>query len=489
MAKTKNSKETNLAFLSIEELAPMLQRREISPVELAEHFLARFEKANGQLNAYITVTRAEALKAARASEARFMRGKQRGLLDGIPISLKDNLWTRGIRTTGGSQILRGFVPQQDATAVERLLRAGAVVLGKTNMHEFAYGVTSENPHYGVVRNPWDTSRTPGGSSGGSAAAVSAGLCVASVGTDTGGSVRIPASLCGVVGLKPTFGRISCFGTIPLAPSLDHVGPITRTCGDAALMLAVMAGRDENDAATLAQPNLRKIGTLRELDARLRLRAARKPKFRLGWPKDYFFERVTDDVRRRIDTALNILVDLGAAIEEVPLPHAADGDEPSTSIALAEATHVHRHAGWFPAHLLEYGEDVRSRLQAGTEIRAADYLAALDVRERVRKDFSKALERVDAIVAPTTPVTAPRIGEKLLNIGGTEETSRSALIRTNRPANFTGLPALSIPCGWTDESLPVGLQLIGRRWEEESLLAIGRLFEQAMPELRWHPAQF
>jgi aspartyl-tRNA(Asn)/glutamyl-tRNA(Gln) amidotransferase subunit A len=487
--KAEKPTDTDLAFLSAEELAPMLRRREISPVELAEHFLGRFEKANARLNAFITVTREEALKGARASEARFAKRAPRSLLDGIPISLKDNLWTRGIRTTAGSAILRNFFPPQNAPVVERLVRAGAVMLGKTNMHEFAYGVTSENPHYGAVHNPWDVARTPGGSSGGSAAAVAAGLCVASVGTDTGGSVRIPAALCGVVGLKPTFGRVSCFGTIPLAPSLDHVGPITRTSGDAALMLAILAGHDENDAATMQQPAMRKISSVRDLEALLKLRGARKPKFRLGWPKDYFFERVADEVRRRVDAAINVLVELGGEMEDVALPHAGDGDEPSTTIALAEATHVHQHAGWFPAHALEYGEDVRSRLQAGTEIRAADYLAALDVRERVKKDFAEALERVDAIVAPATPITAPLIGEKMVEIGDKEETSRSALIRTNRPANFTGLPAISIPCGWTNEGLPVGLQLIGPRWGEEKLLAIACLFEKAQPELRWHPAQF
>lgn len=467
----------------------MLRRREISPVELAEHFLARFEKANAKLNAYITVTRKEALKAARASEKRFARGKPRSLLDGIPISIKDNLWTAGIRTTAGADILRNFTPKENATAVDRLERAGAVVLGKTNMHEFAYGVTSENPHFGEVRNPWDTSRTPGGSSGGSAAAVAAGLCVASVGTDTGGSVRIPAALCGVVGLKPTFGRVSCYGTIPLAPSLDHVGPIARTCGDAALMLSVMAGRDENDEATMSQPAIKKIGSLDDLEKRLRIDDSRKPRLRLGWPKDYFFERVEDEVRRRIDAAISVFVEMGAAIEEISLRHASDGDEPSTTIALAEAAHVHEQAGWFPAQTLKYGEDVRSRLQTGTDIRAADYLKALDVRARVKKEFDEALEKVDVIVAPTTPATAPRIGEKMLKIGDKEETSRSALIRMNRPANFTGLPAVSIPCGWTNNGLPVGLQLIGRRFGEEKLLGIARLFEMAEPEMRWHPAQF
>jgi aspartyl-tRNA(Asn)/glutamyl-tRNA(Gln) amidotransferase subunit A len=357
------------------------------------------------------------------------------------------------------------------------------------MHEFAYGITTENPHYGAAHNPWDISRTPGGSSGGSAAAIAAGLCVASIGTDTGGSVRIPASLCGITGLKPTFGRVSCFGVVPLAPSFDHVGPLARTSGDAALLLSVIAGRDPADISSLSQPRLKSIPNVRELGSRLKLRVSRKPIIRLGWPKEYFFDRLTDDVRRAVDAAMKTLVESGAVIEEISLPHVSEGDEPSTTIAMAEATHVHRRAGWFPAHAAEYAEDIRARLQTGGEIRAADYLAALEVRERVKQDFEKAFEKVDAIIAPTLPITAPQIGQKMAATSGGEETVRSALIRLNRPANFTGLPAISICCGWTADNLPIGLQIIGQEWREENLLAIARLFENARPELRRRPAQF
>jgi aspartyl-tRNA(Asn)/glutamyl-tRNA(Gln) amidotransferase subunit A len=487
--KYKSKLKFDPAFATIEELAPMLLRREISPVELTKLFIARIEKHNAKLHAYLTVTPEEALRAARESEARFMRRKSRGPLDGIPISLKDNIWMRGIRTTAGSRVLEYFVPTVDATIVERLHRAGAVVLGKTNMHEFAYGITTENPHYGAAHNPWDISRTPGGSSGGSAAAIAAGLCVASIGTDTGGSVRIPASLCGITGLKPTFGRVSCFGVVPLAPSFDHVGPLARTSGDAALLLSVIAGRDPADISSLSQPRLKSIPNVRELGSRLKLRVSRKPIIRLGWPKEYFFDRLKDDVPRAVDAAMKTLVESGAVIEEISLPHVSEGDEPSTTIAMAEATHVHRRAGWFPAHAAEYAEDIRARLQTGGEIRAADYLAALEVRERVKQDFEKAFEKVDAIIAPTLPITAPQIGQKMAATSGGEETVRSALIRLNRPANFTGLPAISICCGWTADNLPIGLQIIGQEWREENLLAIARLFENARPELRRRPAQF
>jgi aspartyl-tRNA(Asn)/glutamyl-tRNA(Gln) amidotransferase subunit A len=255
-----------------------------------------------------------------------------------------------------------------------------------------------------------------------------------------------------------------------------------------ILLAAIAGRDPADAPTLAQPQLKPIRNIRELESRLRLRASRKPLIRLGWPKDYFFERISEEVRRAVDAAIATFVKLGAAIEEISLPHAGDGDEPSTTIAMAEATHVHRRAGWFPAHSADYAEDIRARLETGGEIRAADYLAALEMRERVRQDFANAFEKVDAIVAPTLPITAPHIGEKMAHSGGTEETVRSALIRLNRPANFTGLPAISICCGFTAGKLPVGLQIIGQRWREEPLLATARMFELARPELRRHPAQ-
>jgi aspartyl-tRNA(Asn)/glutamyl-tRNA(Gln) amidotransferase subunit A len=484
--RSAGDSKTQAEFFSIEALSGLYSRKELSPVEQVTRFFERISLLNVQLNAYLTITREQAISAARSSEHRFQRGAGRGPLDGIPIAIKDNIWTQGVRTTAGSKFLADFIPRTDSRVVGRLRRAGAIILGKTNLHEFAYGVTSENPHYGAVRNPWDTSRIAGGSSGGSAVAVAAGLCAAALGTDTGGSVRIPAALCGVVGLKPTFGRVSCCGTVPLAPSFDHVGPIARTVGDAALLLGVMAGRDAADAATLAQPRLRPFGSIRELSSRLRPRFTKRHLLRLGWPREYFFDRVADDVRRSVEAAACSFEEMGAIVEEVSLPHVFDGDEPSTTMALAEATHVHRAAGWFPQHEADYGEDVRTRLKMGDDIRAAAYLAALEVRRRVRTDFETALEKVDAIIAPTVPVTAPRLGEAKIEIGGAEETVRSALIRLNRPGNFTGLPAISIPCGWTRAGLPIGLQLLGRAWQEERLLGIARLFEEAHPELRRRP---
>ena len=442
------------------------------------------------MNAYLTVTReSAALATARESEKRILQKRSRGPLEGIPIALKDNIWTRGIRTTAGSKFLESFIPEEDATAAASLHRAGAILLGKTNLHEFAYGITTNNPHFGPTRNPWDTERIPGGSSGGSAAAIAAGLCVASVGTDTGGSIRIPAALCGIVGLKPTFGRVSCNGVVALAPTFDHVGPLARTAADAALILGVIAGRDTLDAATLSQPRFKSFADLRQLMQRLRPQFSKRRPLKLGLPRQYFFAGLNESVREAIKSAVHSFEKLGAVIEEVSLPNINDGDDASTFIALAEAVHYHQAQGWFPAHIGQYGEDVRKRLEMGLDIRASDYIAARELQKRVRDEFEAALKQVDAIIAPSVPITAPKIGENVVQIESVDEPVRGALIRLNRPANFTGLPAISLPCGWSEENLPIGLQLIGSEWDEEKLLVIAQLFEHAHPEFRRHPAQF
>jgi aspartyl-tRNA(Asn)/glutamyl-tRNA(Gln) amidotransferase subunit A len=461
-----------LVFLSIGRVAPLLRAKKISPVELTESVLARIEKLNPRLNAYITVIGERARADARRAEREIVRGRCRGPLQGVPISIKDNIWVRGVRCTAGSKILADFVPAEDATVVRRLARAGAVLVGKTNLHEFAYGITSENPHYGPARNPWAQDRITGGSSGGSVAALAAGLCFASIGTDTGGSIRIPAALCGVAGLKPTFGRVSSYGVVPLAHSLDHVGPLARAVGDLAILLQIISGRDLLDPAAAAKPV---PGYLQALRGRL-------GRLRLGWPRDYFFERVDEQVRLAIESAARVLTKLGAQIEEVSLPHVAGSAEPSTHIALAEARHFHETAGYFPARAVEYGEDVRKLLDKGGSVSAVDYLKALEMQQAVRSDFQAAFARVDAILAPAVPVAAPRLGESILTVGGDQETVRSALIRLNRPGNLTGLPAISVPCGFTRDGLPIGLQLIGPAWGEERLLQIAHAYEQATD---WH----
>lgn len=453
---------------TIAELAPLIRRRKLSPIELVEDALARIERWNPRLNAFLTVTAEEARRAAARADKEIRQGRYRGPLHGIPVSLKDNIWTRGVRTTAGSKVLADFVPEEDAHVAARLRRAGAILVGKTNLHEFAYGVTTNNAHYGPTRNPWDTERTPGGSSGGSAAAIATGMCLASVCSDTGGSIRIPAALCGLVGLKPTFGRVSCHGVVPLAKSLDHVGPITRSVADAAILLGVLAGYDARDANTARVPVPDYMQGLKR-----RVRG-----LRLGWPREYFFDRLDEEVRRAVEAARKTLEKIGAAFEEVSLPTLNQSVEPSTNMAFAEATHFHQSAGYYPTRKSDYSAELIERLEAGAKVSAVDYLRSFDAQKQVRGEFDAAFARVDAILAPTVPITAPRIDERKVRIGEEEETVRSALIRLNRPANFAGLPAISIPCGFTRDGLPIGLQVIGRAFEEARVFQIAFAYEQA-----------
>jgi aspartyl-tRNA(Asn)/glutamyl-tRNA(Gln) amidotransferase subunit A len=455
-----------LEFANIEVLSALLAKKKVSPVELTQLYLSRIEQLNPTLNAFITVAAESALAEARAAEGELLRRKRRGPLHGIPVVLKDNIWTRNLRTTVGSLILRDFVPPEDATVVRRLRRAGAIVLGKTNLHEFAYGVTSENPHYGAVRNPWKTDRIAGGSSGGSAVAVAAGLCAAAIGSDTGGSIRIPSALCGVVGFKPTFGRVSVHGVFPLAPSFDHVGPIARRALDAALVLECIAGRDPRDATSLA----RSERTFRP--------ALRRKWPRLGRPKEHFWVNVDSEVRRITERAVADFVKAGAEVEQISLPTVAAGVEAANLIAAVEASQVHEHASYFPARASEYGADVRGRLERGGKTRAVDYLSAQQTMRRARDEVETALASVEAIVFPTAPVGAPPIGSECVQAGPVQIPLRSALVDLNRFGNFTGLPAISLPCGITEAGLPVALQLVGRRFEEARLIAIAHHFSES-----------
>lgn len=428
------------------------------------------EELNPRLNAFITMTPEKALRDAKAAEREIRRGKYRGPLHGIPITLKDNIWTKGIRTTAGSKILKDFVPADDADVAQRLQNAGAVLLGKTNLHEFAYGITTENPHFGPTRNPWNRECIPGGSSGGSAAALAAGIGFGSVGTDTGGSIRIPAALCGIVGLKATFGRVSCGGIVPLAVTLDHAGPLARSVTDVAILLDAIAATKE--------PHEEFLRALRAGQKKNKRRA----KLRLGWPRDYFFQRVDEEVKRAVENAARVFEKMGGSIQEVALPHMEDASEPSTQIALAEALEYHETQGYFPAHAADYGEDVRKRLEMGNAVRAVDYLKAQQAREQVREDFRAAFKDVDAIIAPATPIAAPRLGQDMVKIGGEAVSVRGALVGMNRPANFTGFPVISIPCGFTRDGFPVGMALHGPEWAETKLLKIAYAYEQAT---EWH----
>ena len=468
--------DSDIAFASIEEIGKLFRKRKFSPVEVTKLMLARIERLNPKLNAYLTVTGELALAQAEKAEAELFapRGRKgyrdRGSLHGIPISLKDNIYTKDIRTTAGSKILKEFVPQRDAVVVSLLKEAGAIILGKTNLHEFAYGVTTNNPHFGRTRNPWDVSHIPGGSSGGSAAAVAAGLCYGSIGTDTGGSIRIPASLCGIVGLKPTFGRVSVAGIVPLSPRLDCVGPLARSAADAALLLDPIFVRGEKEAR-LQNATRSKSPLLRG--------------FRIGVPKDFFLKIVAVEVEPAFEKALRMLRKLGATLKEVSIPLLYETEDSGNRIAWAEATHYHQHAGWYPARAADYGEDVRTRLELGAKVTATSYLQALEQREAFIGGFHAAMAdaRLDAIVVPTTPIPAPAIGEETTSVCGTNHPTRALLLRNNRPANLGGLPAISISCGLTPDGLPVGLQLIGCVTHETLLLRIAHAFELAHPSVR------
>ena len=456
----------DLAFLSIPELGRLLRSRKLSPLELTRHFLARMERLNPELNAYLTITTELALAQAKKAEAELCssRGKKarrdRGPLHGIPISLKDNIYTAGTRTTAGARFLKDFVPEIDAHIVARLKEAGAIILGKTNLHEFAYGVTTNNPHYGATRNPWDTSRIPGGSSGGAAATVAAGLCTAAVGTDTGGSIRIPASLCGIVGFKPSLHRVSVGGVVPLSPTLDCVGPLARSVEDAAILLESISERPRKESSRA------------------------KKKFILGIPKEFFFDVLSLEVQASFESALKTLRKRGFTLKEISIPLLTDTESAGNNIAWAEATHYHQKMGWFPKNSSEYGEDVRARLEIGTRITATAYLEALETREKFIRQFQQTISEagVDALVVPSTPIPAPLIGEESTTINGKDHATRALLLRLNRPANLAGVPAITLPCGPTQNGLPLGLQIIGSDSSESLLLSIASAIESSLASI-------
>lgn len=461
-----------LAFLSINQMAPLLERRKVSPTEVVNDVLDRIQDLNGRLNAYVYVNSEEVRKNAQKAEHEIMHGRYRGPLHGIPIALKDNILTAGIRTTAGSKILKDFVPTVDASVVRRLRSAGAILIGKTNLSEFAYGATTKNAHFGPTLNPWDTHRTSGGSSGGSAAAVAACMASGSLGTDTGGSIRIPSALCGIVGLKPTFGRVSRYGVVPLATSFDHVGPIARRVADIAIVLRIIAGYDSLDEVSIRKP-------IPNYSQSLTKRLGHPC---LGLPKQYYFEDLDEEVRNAVEIAAQCFQRLGAILHEISIPHVAESSEPSTQAAFAEATSYHQLSGYFPARAEEYGQDVRERLERGAKVLAVDYLKAFEIQKLLKNDFDEAFASVDAILVPTVPIPAPGTDEKFVEINSHREPVRSALIRLNRPQNVTGLPAITLPCGFTRTGLPIGIQIIGRAFDETTVLRLAHAYEEAT---QWH----
>jgi len=452
------------ARLSIAQAAALIRTREVSPVELTRACLARIEAVDSRLNAFITVTADEALGAARQAEGAIAAGRYLGPLHGIPVALKDIFGLAGVRMTAASRILAENVSAEDAEAAARLKAAGAVIIGKLNMHEFAFGATGINPHYGPARNPWDTERVTGGSSSGAGAAVAAGECLAALGTDTGGSIRIPASLCGVVGLKPTYGRVSRRGVLPLSWSLDHVGPLTRTVEDAAIVLQAIAGRDEGDASSSPEP---------VPDYRSALRDGLRG-LRIGVPSHFFFDTLEPDVKDAVRRAIASIEGLGAVLEEVSLPYMDELPGAVMAVMLPEALAYHQK--WMAERPQEYGDDVRYRLELGATYLAVHYVQAQRLRElAVQAWRDHVFDKVDLVVTPTTQCAATPIEQGDLQM-------TLSLIRLTNPINLLGLPAISLPCGFTGQGLPAGLQLIGRWLDEATVLRAAYAYEQAA---EWH----
>ena len=456
--------------LTITDLAPRIERGELSPVEIAQHLLGLIEKRQPRLNAFITVTAEHALAQARQAEQEIRAGNYRGKLHGIPYAAKDLFYTKGIKTTIGSKIMDNFIPDFDCAVIEKLSAAGAVMLGKAGLHEWAYGITSNNPHYGAIRNPWDTDRIPGGSSGGSTSALAGGLCSFSLGSDTGGSIRIPASFCGLVGLKPTFGRVSRYGVFPLGHTLDHAGPFGRTVRDTAEVYYAMAGGDPRDESCSDQPVIEpSLGPEPTLAGRT-----------LGVPENFYFDGLHPDIEAAVRKAISVLEGLGAELVSIKVPDIEEFNEIGRLILLAEATSVHEKR--LRERRSEIGDDVRALFDQGRFIRASEYLNAQRRRRALIDAFNELLGSVDAIVTPTIPVPPAKIGQNTLTVAGVEQNVRIATTRNARALNLTGLPLLSVPCGFTEDNLPIGLQIIGRLWDEAGILEIGHAYEQATD---WH----
>jgi aspartyl-tRNA(Asn)/glutamyl-tRNA(Gln) amidotransferase subunit A len=456
---------SELTELTLTEAARLIRSRALSAVELTRAYLDRIERLESRLLSFITVTAETALAEARAADAAIGRGDYRGVLHGIPLAYKDLFETRGVRTTAGSIMLLDHVPLADAAAVERLRAAGAICLGKLNMHEWAFGVTTNNPFYGACRNPWAPERIPGGSSGGAGAALAARLCLGALGSDTGGSIRIPAALCGIVGLKPTYGRVSLRGVLPLSWSLDHAGPMARRVADAAHLLQITAGYDAADPGAADAPVEDYTGELDEPIAGWRFALA----------EGGVIDEVAPEVRAAVSAAAAVFESLGARVEPLALPAIDEAHQSNNLILSCEAAAYHRERLAVQPH--HFGADVLTRLRYGAARTAVEYALARRAGARIRRRYEAVLAGYDLLLLPTTLTAAPP-REAATPPG----TVRPNLTRLTSPFNLTGLPALSVPCGFTAGGLPIGLQLVGWPWSEALILRAGHAYEQATD---WH----
>lgn len=456
VASRAPAEPANAHRLSIEQMSHLIASGRTSASDLVERCLAEISAHNPSLNAFITVAADRARLAARQADKEIASGRIRGPLHGIPISVKDLVDVAGMATTAASRVRRGHVAADDAPVVTRVRQAGAVIVGKCNLHEFAFGTTSEESAYGPVKHPLDQSRSPGGSSGGSAAAIVSGMCAASIGTDTGGSIRIPSAACGTVGLKPTFGELSCEGVVPLARTLDHVGPLARTVADAWLLYRVMKGSEPGWPETV----VRSPSTIV-----------------CGVPRSYFLDHLDDGVRTAFEDACERLQQAGCRVDEVEVPHARLIAPVYLATVFAEAAAVHargleRQAG-------DYTEPVRVRFELARYVLGEDYVRAQRGREVLGHEIDRLLEGCTVLLLPTLPVPAPPLGSKTVQMGTVVEATRAATLRLTQVFNLTGHPAISLPAPRTADGLPVGLQLAGRRFETEALLGVARVVEACL----------
>jgi aspartyl-tRNA(Asn)/glutamyl-tRNA(Gln) amidotransferase subunit A len=456
-----------LAGLTIAELAPRLRDRELSPVEVAEASVRRMEATEPDLNAFITRTGDQALAAARAAEAEILAGNYRGPLHGIPFVTKDLFWTKGVRTTSGSQADLGFVPGDDAGVVQRLQDAGAYSVGKSNMSEWAFSIIGENEFFGWPHNPWALGRVPGGSSSGSAAAVAAGVAPLSLGSDTGGSIRVPAALCGLTGLKPTYGLVSRYGATPLSWSNDHAGPLARTARDVAIAMNALAGHDPRDPYSANRPSTDHAAGLESGIAGLRV----------GVPREFVWDVIDPEVEALVRAAIARLAGLGAIITDVSLPEL--GMIPA-GITPVEAAAYHDDRIRRDGHL--YNQRIRKAIEAGLFIPAATYVQAQRVRAMIGRKLAAAFRSVDVIATAAVPVGAPAIDVDTLTVSGQTLPTRRVLTRLTSPFNLNGHPALSAPCGFTADGLPVGLQFVGRPFEDATVLRAAHAYQGVTD---WH----
>lgn len=452
---------------SVTEIAPLIENKDISPVELTKAVLDHAEKNDEKINAYISFRREKALEDAKKAEQEIINGNYRGIYHGIPMAIKDNIYIKGEVTTMAAKIHHDFVPSYNATVIDKLNEAGAIIIGKLNMHEYAWGATTNNPHYGPCRNPWDLEYIPGGSSGGSGAALIAHTTMATLGTDTGGSVRIPAATNGIVGLKQTYGRVSNYGSFPLAWTLDHIGPMTKTVKDAAALLEVIAGYDPKDSTTVNVPVDQYLdgitGDVKDLV--------------IGINEEYFFNNVDKDIEQAVRNKIRQLEKEGARIQEVDIPSLQFSEWAVMTTIISEPAAIHQQN-----HLNrpeDFGEDLQFLFDLGELPSAVDYIHAQQIRRHLKQDFHNVFENIDVLITPTLPIQTPKIGADTVELNGEEVGVLDHIIRFTGPFNITGLPALSVPCGFKGH-LPIGIQIVGKPFDEKTILNVGYAIEQMNP---------